>query len=749
MDTNSPKRDFINASVAELRPVREYLERIGAKAGGMFSAVIHEKGDRGYTRERVRIMFDRKEGSVTAPVEYAPTDVEAALIKQAIQGARLPEYQPTPGGIDLRKLDREAKPEDAFEFRDHEGRLLMVQIRKQLENGEKRYLIYTPWSDGKWRLAEPDGLLPLWGIPELRQASVVFLHEGAKAARRCAEIAAAYGSLFRKPEDEHPWAQDLAYATHIGWVGGAYAVNRVDWSVLKKAYIDRIFIVADNDDVGRQAAKEISRHLICQTFLLQFTDEFPVGFDLADPFPDRFFRIRADGVRHYVGPEFSERLKPATFATEVATPAQGKTKPVYRLRKAFAEQWVYVREQQVFVNKAVPWLRPVTADQLDANTRPYSDVAKVSELLLKAQSHPVDSLTYDPRTKNRILSDGYRTVVNMYHPGPIRPIAGVITPFLEFMENLIPDFDERREVERWIATLIAKPEVRIGYALILAGEVQGTGKSTLGTAILAPLIGRHNVSKPNATSLAKSEFNGWAVDKRLVIIEEIYEGENWAVYNKLKDVITEPTIRVNEKYMVPYEAPNWVHLYATSNSLKPLKVQKSDRRWLMPRVTETVWPPEKFTEFRLWLDAGGLAAIAYWASQYPDYVRPGEHAPMTESKRELAEESVDPKEKLAAAVAEMMNGAAQPFAITRSEVDAWLREQLKERNERGFASPQAVRKALERCGCKMLDKQLKVAGRSEAIFISSHSEWTEILAGSASNDAVRTRLTTVKDLVPF
>ena len=37
------------------------------------------------------------------------------------------------------------------------------------------------------------------------------------------------------------------------------------------------------------------------------------------------------------------------------------------------------------------------------------------------------------------------------------------------------------------------------YGLLLVSETQGVGKTTLGERILAPLVGWHNVSVPDAT----------------------------------------------------------------------------------------------------------------------------------------------------------------------------------------------------------------------------------------------------------
>jgi len=55
---------------------------------------------------------------------------------------------------------------------------------------------------------------------------------------------------------------------------------------------------------------------------------------------------------------------------------------------------------------------------------------------------------------------------------------------------------DRIELMRWCATLIARPDIKMNYGVLLISETQGVGKSTLGEKILAPLIGKLNASFP-------------------------------------------------------------------------------------------------------------------------------------------------------------------------------------------------------------------------------------------------------------
>src|SRR5262249_14022081 len=92
-----------------------------------------------------------------------------------------------------------------------------------------------------------------------------------------------------------------------------------------------------------------------------------------------------------------------------------------------------------------------------------------------------------------------------------------------------------------------------------------------------------------------------------------------------------------------YDIKNFVHLFATSNSSRALKLDDYDRRWLVPGVTESGKPTEYFIRLREWLqEENGLAKIANWAQEYVAKEGPvlaGEHAPLSDAKTQTIENS--------------------------------------------------------------------------------------------------------------
>ncbi len=74
---------------------------------------------------------------------------------------------------------------------------------------------------------------------------------------------------------------------------------------------------------------------------------------------------------------------------------------------------------------------------------------------------------------------------------------------------------------------------------------------------------------------------------------------------------------------------------------------------------------------------------------------------MTARKREMIASSADPKVKEALRIAEEMNAEPNPVALDRRSIDRIIETRLREVDEKGFASPQKVRKALEKGGLRL------------------------------------------------
>lgn len=685
----------------------DYTQRQHAEMRNFRRFVVPERDDTpdddGYRRTRVRgeIKLDTY-GNVRVSGEVLPPSPdEAAKIAKEILDAKWPTSMPFLKGQRPPRL-KGVSPEHVFEYLDEQGTHgLFLQHRQWDSNGAKFDTPWSFWSDSEWRQMEPDGLLPLYGLEQLKSGRMIFVHEGAKTAQY----------LLRAMQDkhwDHPWAEQLRDSLHLGWPGGADNPNRVDWSPLKRLERDRaIVVVADNDPKGVEAVKKISSLLRRRLEMVRFDNEFPVSFDLSDSFPKHFGH-----GKDYVGPPMAEMTFPATWATEEIPNANPKSnRKHYKLRPEFAEEWVYSERPEVFIHLKQPE-RLRSLSEFNKAVRPFSDVANTAALLETHLPSKVDGICYQPRRadapQTKIITENNQRLCNTYRPSSIRPKPGNAGPWEQYLEYFVPDEGDRYQLKRWIATFIARPEVRMHYSVLLISEQQGVGKTTL-CNILSALAGRTNVSCPNEKTIVDSPFNGWVAHKRLAIVNEIYSGHSRKAYDRLKSAITDDEIEVNQKFQTEYKIHNVVHVVACSNSKQAIYIDDGDRRWLVPQVTEEQHPygTKFWRDFNAWLRAGGLPIIANWADEFlrhdPDaVVLTGAHAPETVAKSEVIDESMSEGQRIAQDLARAAI-ARQPenIVLIVPEVRDFIAvERRMDPNDPRLEKPTTIRKALRRGGMK-------------------------------------------------
>ena len=173
--------------------------------------------------------------------------------------------------------------------------------------------------------------------------------------------------------------------------------------------------------------------------------------------------------------------------------------------------------------------------------------------------------------------DGRR--FNLWRPSGIEPGNGESLWLKDHLAYLLSNDLERSYLEDFLTILCSRPAIKSQFGLILGGG-GGIGKSAIGQ-MMRSFLGRTNVSVPDNTDLS-SNNNSWMEAKQLVIVEELMQKDQLEVANKLKGYITQPTIRINEKYLKAYEVENLANFMCFTNHRDALRVQDDDdRRWLV------------------------------------------------------------------------------------------------------------------------------------------------------------------------
>ena len=185
--------------------------------------------------------------------------------------------------------------------------------------------------------------------------------------------------------------------------------------------------------------------------------------------------------------------------------------------------------------------------------------------------------------------------------------------------------------------------------------------------------------------------------------------------DKLKEIVSDDFIGGVVKYQNEFSVENFLHVFACSNSMRALKFEDSDRRWLIPEVTEEAKPHSYWKKLYAWLNAGGYAVIAHWAQDYVKrhgHVQKGEHAPSTERKREAIMQSRSDGERYIAELGEALKRIDGQALMRLDHVRAWLitkkaaSPQLYGVDGRRFLeTPETISKVLRGCGLQLPKRQ--------------------------------------------
>jgi Family of unknown function (DUF5906) len=281
---------------------------------------------------------------------------------------------------------------------------------------------------------------------------------------------------------------------------------------------------------------------------------------------------------------------------------------------ALLSHWVWVAGVKRFLHRpdGTMW----DMQQFDSKYTPLiMGSASISKSLFKSNQRPdflrLNDLVFRPG-RPEIEEGAY----NRWRQPAITPVKGDTTVWNEHIKWLLQDETEREHVLDWLAWVYQNQNLKPNYALLFVGKIQGTGKSWV-ARVMERLLGRENTKRPKNTSL-KGDFNGWASQCKLCIIEELMQIGRREVANDLRDIITEPYIEVNIKNVPAFEVENYIAIIAISNNSDALPLDDGDRRWYVVNVKRSQEDKDARaasdfykTLFAVLEDPAALAAIAY------------------------------------------------------------------------------------------------------------------------------------------
>lgn len=134
-------------------------------------------------------------------------------------------------------------------------------------------------------------------------------------------------------------------------------------------------------------------------------------------------------------------------------------------------------------------------------------------------------------------------------------------------------------VEKTYADMLQNPFRKTGVCIIFSSSIQGVGKdTTLGT--IKRIIGNHTAHYIEDTDF----WSNHDIKKEgaiMMYLEEACAGSNKAKSDALKARITSEIVSINPKGVKMYDVPNIARFFMSTNHPDPVKVEESDRRFLL------------------------------------------------------------------------------------------------------------------------------------------------------------------------
>ncbi|MEQ8482961.1 MAG: DUF5906 domain-containing protein [Pseudomonadales bacterium] len=350
-------------------------------------------------------------------------------------------------------------------------------------------------------------------------------------------------------------------------------------------------------------------------------------------------------------------------------------------------------------------------------------VAPVFDLWLRHKRRVTrDVLVWDPAAGELCepleAEDNAQDAVNTWRPIPHELPAGWKARakwFVQHLEFLIPDEEERKLFVQWLSHALHKPAELPHFAVLMIATTPGVGRSWLAIALQRAFYGQAALGV-DLNGVLAGQFNGRLSQKVLAVVEEAREGADSNRHsraNTLKRVITEPFRRINPKFGAEVTERNCARWLLFSNHWSAVPIDDRDRRVF---VIENPSEPRDRTYYRglygCLEDPDFGASVRQWLLEVDlKGFDPGAPPPDNDARQQVIHAVSTPVDLAVQAFVE----DCQAPLTTRRVIDAYVRAQVS-----GPLNTNHVTHAIENAGMVSVGGKRgrrKIGGRREALVI--------------------------------
>ena len=251
------------------------------------------------------------------------------------------------------------------------------------------------------------------------------------------------------------------------------------------------------------------------------------------------------------------------------------------------DPWVYVESTCAFANADVADYmikREAFNAKFDREPECVSAERQASQLaLVNYNLQTVVDVMFFPAA-GKFFTYEHKRMMNSYSPKGVAPCdvidadgQTVVDMFLKHVAFTLEHVVEQELFLDWMAWIYQNPGKRVGWAMLLQGA-PGTGKSYFGN-VFEELLGT-NVRSLDTQAIS-GRFTGWAHGSLVTVVEEIrIAGTNkYEILDKLKPIISNSTIQIEEKGRDHRTIPNFTSYFLLTNHKDAVPLGEGERRY--------------------------------------------------------------------------------------------------------------------------------------------------------------------------
>jgi len=212
-------------------------------------------------------------------------------------------------------------------------------------------------------------------------------------------------------------------------------------------------------------------------------------------------------------------------------------------------------------------------------TLPFSTKPKevIKQFMVSPNTHIYDATAFSPRSTPS-------TTLNFWVGHTVTPVPGDWSVIREFIFDVICDGDNGLfdYLIKYIAHMLQKPEEKPGIAIVMLSQ-EGCGKGSM-FALLNAIWTRTTLEVSDVDHVVGT-FNGVLERNYIVCLDEALFIGNKAGMERLKSLITEPTIHIEQKYQPARSIQSFHRFWAASNNDHFAHITQAERRLLFLRVS--------------------------------------------------------------------------------------------------------------------------------------------------------------------